>query len=113
KTEGKKEVKHMSELNAQASASPQHAAIVNLGDGEGAAKPETYEDALGKLESLADSIKSVSGSGNKSASIEDLKKYKAKMSKKLAALQKQMDDGEDEPGDGAEAKSASKAEAEM
>ncbi len=117
KLKAEKDVKHMStKLDGEQVASPQQAAVVNVTDGEGAGKDVTYEDIMGQIESLSDSIKSVGGSGNKNASVDDLKKFRARVGKKIAALKKQLDESGDGEAEGeadaeAEAKKGKKADA--
>jgi hypothetical protein len=124
KMKASKEVKHMSELNAQNNASSDkthQAAIVNTGGGEKPGKDESYEDIMSQLEKLSEAVKSCGGSGNEMADlnkkVDDLtgevakRATKRSLSMKISALQKQLqqdgdDDDDDAEAEGAEAEGA-------
>ena len=102
-----KEVKHMSELNAQNDASPHQAAgVVNTTQPEKPAKEESYEDIMNQLEKLSEAVKSCGGNGNEMADlnkkIDDLtgevakRATKRSLSKKISDLQKQLQQPDDE-----------------
>ena len=111
-----KEVKHMSEHNAQQGASPQQAqGVVNTAPGEQAPKQVTYEDFMNQLTQLEKQINASDGS---EAEVEALKKKvadlegevakkatKRNLSKKLSELQKQLQQPEDD-GNGGQAEEA-------
>ena len=119
-----KEVKHLSELNAQNDGSPHQAAgVVNTAQPEKPGKDESYEDIMSQLGKLSEAVKSCGGSGNEMADlnkkIDDLtgevakRATKRSLSKKISDLQKQLQQPDDEDDkdnkdneDGAEAEGA-------
>jgi len=117
-----KEVKPLSEHNAQQGASPQQAqGVVNTAPGEGAPKQVTYEEFMNQLTQLEKQIQSVPGASD--ADLDALKQKvadlegelgkratKRQLSKKLSDLQKQLQQPEGEGGDGEEAEGGSEAE---
>ncbi len=117
-----KEVKHMSQLNAEQGASPQQAqGVVNTAPGESAPKQVNYEDFMNQLTQLEKQINASDGS---EADMDALKKKvadlegevakkatKRNLSKKLSDLQKQLKQPEDE-SEQAESSEAEGAEAE-
>ncbi len=113
------EVKHLSEHNAQKNVSPYQAqGVVNTAPPESQGLEEDYMQLMNQLQSLSDAVKSCGGSGNEMAAIQkqidDLQEEVAKkatkrsMSKKISDLQKQLQQPDDD-GDGEDAE-ASKAE---
>jgi hypothetical protein len=133
KSEAKKEVKPLSEQNAQAKASPHQAqGVVNVAPGESAPKQVTYQELMDQVTKLQKQLgdggagatdSEIDALGKKIAEIEgELAKRakKAELSKKLSDLTKQLqtpteqaESGEAEAGsppkaEGAEAEEAQK-----
>lgn len=129
KTLSAKEVKLLSEHNAQQEASSQQAqqaqGVVNVAPGEKKPTQVTYQDFMDQLQSLE---KQISDSGASAADVDALKQKvsdleaevakratKKSLSKKLSDLQKQLqnqgDDGDGDQAEGAEAEGADVAEA--
>jgi chromosome segregation ATPase len=103
KSEAKKEVKPLSEQNAQAKASPHQAqGVVNVAPGESAPKQVTYQELMDQVTKLQKQIgdggagatdSEIDALGKKIADIEaELGKRakKAELSKKLSDLTKQL-----------------------
>jgi hypothetical protein len=103
KSEAKKEVKPLSEQNAQAKASPHQAqGVVNVAPGESAPKQVTYQDLMDQVTKLQKQIgdggagatdSEIDALGKKIADIEgELAKRakKAELSKKISDLTKQL-----------------------
>jgi hypothetical protein len=114
-----KEVKPLSEHNAQQGASPQQAqGVTNTAPGETAPKQVTYEDFMNQLTQLEKQINASDGS---EADMDALKKKvadlegevakkatKRNLSKKLSDLQKQLQQPEDESEQAEEAAAEAK-----
>lgn len=117
-----KEVKPLSELNAQQGASPQQAqGVVNTAPGEQAPKQVTYEEFINQLTQLEKQIQSVTGASD--ADLDALKKKvadlegevakratKKTLSKKISELSKYLQQPEEDDGDHEKAKSDSATE---
>ena len=120
KTLSAKEVKPLSERNAQQGASPHSASngdgVVNTANPDGNGEPVTYLDFLQQLQDLE---RQISDSGASAADIEDLKKKvadlesevakratKRSLSKKISDLTKQLQQNGDEQAEGAETDAA-------
>ena len=116
-----KEVRHLSEHDAQQGASPQQAqGVVNTAPGEQAPKQVTYEEYMNQLTELQKQITTASDADmdalkKKVADLEgDIAKKATKrnLSKKLSDLQKQLQQPEDDGAEAEEAKKGEEAEAE-
>ena len=120
KTLSAKEVKTLSEHNAQQGASPHSAdngdGVVNTAIPDGKGEPMTYQDFLQQLQDLE---RQINDSGASAADIEDLKKKvadlesevakratKRSLSKKISDLNRQLQQDGDEQAEGAEAEAA-------
>ena len=117
-----KEVRHLSEHNAQQSASPQRAqGVVYVAPGETSPKQVTYEDFMQQLQQLEKQITQTSTS---EAEVEALKKKvaelegevakratKRSLSKKISELSKQLQQPQEDGNEGedSEAESARRA----
>jgi hypothetical protein len=112
-----KEVKPLSEQNAQAKASPHQAqGVVNVAPGESAPKQVTYQELIDQVTKLQKQIgdggagatdSEIDALGKKIAEVEgELGKRakKAELSKKLADLTKQLEQPEEKGEEGEEAK---------
>ena len=121
KSEAKKEVKPLSEQNAQAKASPHQAqGVVNVAPGETAPKQHTYEDFMQQLQDLGKQIRQAEVG---EAEMEALKKKVAELegevakratkktlSKKISELTKKLKEEGEEGEEGEEAEEAKKGE---
>jgi hypothetical protein len=122
KSEAKKEVKPLSEQNAQAKASPHQAqGVVNVAPGESAPKQVEYQDLINQVTQLEKQIRE----GHPSASDSEIdaltkkiaeleaelgkRAKKAELSKKLSDLTKQLEQPEEKGEEGEEAEEAEEA----
>jgi hypothetical protein len=120
KTLSAKEVKPLSERNAQQGASSHSASdgdgVVNTAVPDGKSSPVTYQDFLQQLQDLE---RQINDSGASAVDIEELKKKvadlesevakratKRSLSKKISDLTKQLQQNGDEQAEGAEAEAA-------
>ena len=122
KTLETKEVKPLSEHDAQQGASPHQAqGVVNTAPGEQAPKQVTYEEFINQLTQLEKQIQSVPGASD--ADLDALKKKiadlegevarratKKTLSKKLSELSKQLQQPKENVGDGEEAEGEAEAD---
>jgi hypothetical protein len=107
KSEAKEEVKHLSEQNAQAKASPHQAqGVVNVAPGETAPKQVEYEDLMNKVQKLEKQI--TEGPSASDSELDTLKKRvaeleseigkratKRSLSKKISELSKKLAEPEE------------------
>jgi hypothetical protein len=107
-----KEVKHLSEQNAQQAASPHQAqGVVNVAPGETAPKQVEYQDLMNKLQDLQKQIMQgaeadIDALKQKVADLESeisKRATKKSLSKKISDLQKQLQQPESEEGEEGEA----------
>jgi chromosome segregation ATPase len=112
-----KEVKPLSEQNAQAKASPHQAqGVVNVAPGEGPAKQVTYEEMQNQLKTLSDQLMKAEGAeiealGKKVAELESeigKRATKVGLTRKLTELSKKLSESEDDEEDTESAKKAKK-----
>jgi len=120
KSEAKKEVKPLSEQNAQAKASPHQAqGVVNVAPGESTPKQVEYQDLMNQLQQLEKQIRE--GPSASDAELDTLKKRvaeleseigkratKRSLSKKISELSKKLAEPAEEGEEGEEAEEASK-----
>jgi hypothetical protein len=117
-----KEVKQMSEHNAQQNASPHQAEIVNTAPGESAPKEVNYEDFMKQLTDMQKQLEQQPGTNEELASLQkkvddmqaevEKKATKRALSKKMSDLQKQLQQPDGDSEEDAEAcRNSGKAEA--